>query len=232
MSSIGYRKQGETAPHYNPERDYAYITGSLLVTAIERMELDMRPDLKKWREDHNILPAEISELASALAMAQRDFIKSTDPVNSFDAALQRRDFFSHRMEAREYFFAMIGYVFCGAWFSAVREVSLVGEASPAQTDMTRFSSAVRKFVTAITESNYDPKELDKLQAEPLKMANDVLGARVVKLTESLQETLKKVAQLEDELIAARKSSSGRPSWFSRLLKFFKARSADAKIPDA
>ena len=227
MSSIGYRKQGESAPHYNPERDYAYITSSLLVTAIERMELDMRPDLKKWREDHNILPAEISALAEALAAAQRDFINSGDPVTSFEAALQRYDFFSHRTVAREYFLAMIGYVFCGAWFSAVREVSIVGEPSPAQTDMARFSSAVRKFVVNVTDANYDAEELDKLQSESLKLANDVLAAQVNTLAVKLKDALKTVSKLEGELLDMRRQPAVKRGWFSGFLNLFKPRNADA-----
>lgn len=214
MSAIGYRKQGENTPLYNPERDFAYVTPSLLVTAIEKMELDQSPELAAWREQNEILPAEIAAVSGALANAQRDFVNSADPVNSFDAALKRHGFFDQRFVARQHLFSTIGAVFCAAWFQAVREVSIVAEPSPAQTDMARFASAVRQFVVTTTQPNYDAAELDKLMAANLQLTHDVLIAQLQRMSDALQRASARVAELEAQ--SAAPTTRGWLAWLRGL----------------
>ena len=49
MSVTGFRPQGATGPKYNPERDFAYITGTLLKAAIENLDIKaLTPEQKNW----------------------------------------------------------------------------------------------------------------------------------------------------------------------------------------
>ncbi|NDE17625.1 hypothetical protein EBZ80_22135, partial [bacterium] len=54
MGSIGYRQKGDSGPLYNPERDYAYITPTLMVRAIENLDFAARTDeAADWYVQHN-----------------------------------------------------------------------------------------------------------------------------------------------------------------------------------
>ena len=194
MSDIGYRNKGETGPLYNPERDYAYITPTLLVTAIENMDSQsVGQEEISWRQENNITPAEVVLVAEALADAQRDFINAADPVQSLTQALARHSFYDVRFPVRQLLFAAIGEVMIGAWFKAVREVSVVGEESPASENMARFAASVREFVRRHGGLGYDAEHM----AEHLRLYTDVLQAR-------LNETYKEVQRLNGELALARK----------------------------
>jgi len=194
MSDIGYRRKGETGPLYNPERDYAYITPTLMVTAIENMDSQIISQEEiSWRQENNITPAEVVLVAEALADAQRDFINAADPVQSLVQALSRHGFYDVRFPVRQLLFASIGEVVLGAWFKAVREVSVVGEESPVSENMARFAATVREFVRRHGGLGYNADHM----AEHLKMYTDVLQAR-------LNETYKEVQRLNGELALARK----------------------------
>lgn len=189
MADIGYRRKGENGPMYNPERDYAYITPTLMRVAIERLETSNTIDTK-WREENGITSEEIGVAVTALAHAQRDFINAADPVYSFEQALSRHHFFDCRYIVRQYIFATLGEVFCAAWFAAVREVSLVGEESPAQTDMARFCASVREFVNRTKGTTYDANFL----AEHLRMQQDVLNSRIKQLLGELAKCREELRQ--------------------------------------
>lgn len=194
MADIGYRRKGDSGPLYNPERDYAYITPTLMRQAIERLDANDDADRSRWRAEHNITDAEIVAVAEALAEAQRDFVNAADPVSSFDAALNRHNFFSLRYVVRQYLWAAIGEVFCAAWFTAVREVSVVGQESPAQTDMARFTAAVREFANHNKSSVYDAG----FMAEHLRMTNDVLLSREKDLLAAYKQRGIELAKLQSE----------------------------------
>lgn len=192
MASIGYKKKGDSGPLYNPERDYAYITPTLMRIAIENLDAEsgLIADLKK---QHNITQDEVVKIAEALAEAQKDFVNAADPVSSFSQALRRHGFQNFRPAVQQLLFASVGEVFCAAWFTAVREVSLVGEESPAAEDMARFTAVVREFASNNKRSWYDANHM----AEHLSMLNDVLQARVNELGRqvvALQQELAKKAQ--------------------------------------
>ena len=175
MSSIGYRPKGESGPLYHPDRDYAYITPTLMRLAIERLETGALSDeAKAWQAERNITSAEIMNLADSFARAQRDFVNAADPVSNFDQALNRRDWFDTRYEARQFLFAVIGEVFCAAWFTAVRDVTHVNEVSPAAPGMIDFISTVRAFVDA---SDSGPSAAHAKAAD-LQLRNDVLQSRL------------------------------------------------------
>lgn len=194
MSDIGYRKKGDTGPLYNPERDYAYITPTLMVTAIENMDSQaVSQEETAWRQANNITSVDVVQVAEALADAQRDFINAADPVRSLTQALARHGFYDVRFPVRQLLFAAIGEVIVGAWFKAVREVSVVGEESPVSADMARFAATVREFVRRHGGLGYNAEHM----AEHLKMYTDVLQAR-------LNELYKDVQRLNDELALAQK----------------------------
>lgn len=145
---IGYKPRDGAGPAYNPERDFAYITPTFMRQAIENMSAPPNPEFEAWKIANNIGEAEIVAAATALADAQHDFVDATDPVDSLYTALHRRKYYALPFPVRLLLSAMVGDVMIGAWFKAVREVSHVGEESPAQNEMCRFSAAVREFAAA------------------------------------------------------------------------------------
>jgi hypothetical protein len=86
-------------------------------------------------------------------------------------------------------FAAIGEVCCAAWFLAVREVSVVGEESPTQSNMARFVSTVKEFAARHGAPAYDAD----FAADHLRMRNDVLQARLNVLYKELEIAREKLA---------------------------------------
>lgn len=208
MAGIGYRPHGSDGPLYNPERDYAYVTPTLMRQAIEHME---SPEMGWWREQFSISPQEIVAAVDALAKAQRDFVNGADPVKTFDQALDRHGFYDSRLPVRQLLFASVGEVFCAAWFVGVREVSVVGEESPAQTDMARFAATVREFSVRTGHPLYSADHL----AELLQLRNDVLQTRINLLGEELRNLRDELAQCHNTLRAAQAPSP--KTWWQRLV---------------
>lgn len=211
--TIGYKKKGDNGPLYNPERDYAYITPTLMRIAIERMEHpapEARGDWEKfWVNDNGVTPDEVNNAAVALAKAQRDFVNGADPVASLTDALNRHEWTSVPYAARMLLLASVGEVFLGAWFTAVREVSIVGEESPAQLDMARFTNAVRLFVAGTPPSD----KLDVPERDVLHMENAVLQTRINELGRALRDTHR---QLQAAIAAQYK-----PSRWARIRDWFR-----------
>lgn len=206
MSSIGYRQKGDNGPLYNPERDYAYVTPTLMVRAIENLDPAARTrEACAWYEEHNISQDEIVKIAEALAAAQRDFVNGADPVRTFEQALNRRDFFAFRYPVRLALFAAIGEVFCAAWFKGVREVSVIGEESPAAAGMARFAATVVEFAAR----NGTPTYNANFMAEHLKMANDVLQTRLNVVYKELQDTQAKLNECSTALAEAKQPKPAR-----------------------
>lgn len=193
MSDIGFKPRGADGPLYNPERDYAYITPTLMRQAVENLDDVDNVVIAWWRSKFDVSGEEIVRLVDAVAKAQRDFVNANDPVNSFEQALQRHGFYDFREPVRCLFFYSVGEVFCAAWFKAVREVSVVGEESPAQLDMARFTAAVREFSQRKGRPLYQHDHL----AEVMQMRNDVLQTRINLLGQELQ-TLKETLRKQQE----------------------------------
>jgi hypothetical protein len=206
--SIGFRPKGESGPAYHPDRDYAYITPTLMCAAIDRLETAPSEELKAWKLDHDIQQDEINAAAEALARAQHDFVNAADPVNSFEQALNRRDWFAIRYAVRQLLFASIGEVFCSAWFTAVRDVSRVNEDSPAASGMIDFSARVRQFVGANTAISESERRVNALQ-----MRNDILQSRINTLGQQLKEL--NIA-LTEKTAAATLPPPVTKSWLARL----------------
>lgn len=197
MASIGYRKKGDSGPLYNPERDYAYITPTLMRIAIENLDKAISDNTTD-----GVSQAEVVRVAECLANAQRDFVSSVDPVSSFEQALRRHGFYDFRPCVQRLLFASIGEVFCAAWFTAVREVSHVGEESPASEDMSRFTAVVREFASRNKQPWYNADYM----AEHLRMTNDVLQVRINELGSQLRETQHTLLKLTAEKAAEQKDS--------------------------
>lgn len=209
MANIGYKKKDGAGPLYNPERDYAYITPTLMRIAIEKLDSDIKnPAIGDITAD------EVIRIAECLADAQRDFVNAADPVASFELALRRHGFFDFRPCVQQLLFASIGEVFCAAWFKAVREVSLVGEDSPASEDMARFTATVREFAS----QNQRPWYNADYVAEQLHMRNDVLQARVNELGAQLLTAQKRVNELEREKNEAINCQRQKPQTFLAWLR--------------
>lgn len=208
MSSIGYRQKGQDGALYNPERDFAYITPTLMARAVSNMECayNMDNEVRSWCDAANVSKADMAKIAEALALAQRDFVNSADPVSSFEQALRRRNFFDFPYQLRQYLFASIGESLCAAWFVAVREVSTIGEESPAQNNMARFAAVVNDFV-ARANCN-DPAV--STTAEILRYRNDVLQTRLNVVYNELQAVKEKLAA--QSLTAAEQSTQPKSFW--------------------
>lgn len=199
--AIGYRPKGESGPAYHPDRDYAYVTPTLMAAAIASLESkDLPPDAQEWKTQNTITEEEIAAAATALARAQRDFVNAADPVSSLEQALNRRDFTDVRYPVRQFLFAAIGQTFCAAWFTAVREVSRVNEVSPAAAGMADFAAVVRSFVGVTQTPDAKNREIAQLQFK-----NDVLQSRLQTLYAEYCAIQKTLAEIE-----ARKTDTAPP----------------------
>jgi hypothetical protein len=211
--SIGYKQRGDNGPLYHPERDFAYITPTLMKQAIENMSAPPNPEVEEWKTANEITEAEIIAAAEALADAQHDFVNAADPVDSLHTALHRRKYFTLRLPVRLLLESAIGEVMIGAWFKAVREVTQLGEESPAQNEMCRFSSAVREFAAAQGAPVISPVST----AEVLLAQNSVLRARFNALRDeclSLQKQLRESGQLLQ--IKCQEIEVRKRPWWKRL----------------
>lgn len=204
--SIGYRPKGEAGPLYHPDRDYAYITPTLMCAAIARLETPVSEETKLWRAAQQITDAEIFAAADALARAQRDFINAVDPVTSLDQALNRRDFADLRYPVRQLLFATIGEVFCAAWFEAVREVSKINESSPAAAGIADFIAAVRSLAGSKTDVCASAATVAHVQ-----LRNDVLQSRLNALYKHVQRLEGELAESRDNTL--KPATASRRSWF-------------------
>lgn len=211
--TIGFKQRGDNGPLYHPERDFAYITPTLMKQAIENMSAPPNPEVEEWKKANEITEAEIVAAAEALADAQHDFVNAADPVDSLHMALHRRKYFSLRLPVRLLLEAAVGEVMLGAWFKAVREVTQVGEESPAQNEMCRFSAAVREFAAAQGAPVINPNNT----AETLLAQNAVLRARYIELRDECKTAQKLLTETRAAFRAASQQLEARKRpWWKRL----------------
>ena len=226
MGDIGYRRKGDNTPLYHPERDYAYITPTLMRIAIETLDANEPPERATWRREHGITVGEVAQIAEALAKAQSDFVNAVDPVSNFQDALERHGFFTFSYDTRQYLFAAIGEVFCAAWFKAVRDVSVIGEESPAAADMAKFSASVREFVSKAGLPTRDVQYI----ADYRQMQNRAIQAKMLLQQKELDNTRSEYYRLLAEfnaMKAAKKTQVAKSGFFGFLRSFFgRARNAE------
>lgn len=221
MSNIGYRKKGDNGPLYHPDRDYAYITPELMCGAIDRFVavFEQFPEEYGWCAEQKITKEELARAALVFARAQKDFINAVDPVNSFDEALARYGFKAIRFPVRQFLFATFGFVFCAAWFKAVRDVSIIGEESPAQDGMASFVAAARKFA-----QQHNVPDIPNIDAEILWMQRDVLLQQVA----DLQAENNHLREYAATLTAPPPPST---TWLQRITALFFRKGVHAKVQD-
>ncbi len=213
--SIGYKHRGSDGPLYHPERDFAYITPTLMKQAVENMSAPPNPDIETWKQQNNITEAEIVTAAEALADAQRDFVNAADPVSSLQQALHRYGYFDLRMPVRLLLEAMIGQVMVGAWFKAVREITQVNEESPVQNEMCRFSASVREFAAQAGAPNID----GNVTAEVVLMRDDVMRARMKTAYEELQAAKQAQFTAENKTTRLEIELNSLPNWVKRFARW-------------
>lgn len=208
--SIGFRPKGENGPAYHPDRDYAYLTPTLMCAAIDRIEIAADEELTAWKQEHRITEPELAEAAEALARAQRDFVNAADPVKSLQQALDRRDWHSIRYVVRQTLLASIGEVFCAAWFTAVRDVSMINEEPAAAEGMADFTARVKQFVAGSSGRAI----IADSRAATLQIRNDVLQARINTMAAQL-------ANLNSQLTEQKSSVTVTPAppktWWAKFL---------------
>lgn len=213
--TIGYKQRDTSGPLYHPERDYAYITPTLMKQAIENLEAPIALDAKQWKELNDITQAEIVAAAEALADAQRDFVSGADPVATLEQALNRRDWQLLRYPVRQYVLSTIGEVLLGAWFRAVREVTQVAEESPAQNEMCRFAATVREFAARSGAPVIDANST----AEVLLFRNDVLQTRLNAMHQELRQLRSEKHEAECRAARLEIELSGMPDWARRFARW-------------
>lgn len=226
--TIGYRHKDANGPLYHPERDYAYITPTLLRQAIENMERPAAEEMRAWQEKEQITTDEIVAVTTALAEAQRDFVNGADPVKDLEQALHRRGFYDLRLPVRLSLLSHIGEVVVGAWFLAVREVTAVGEESPAQNEMCRFATAVREFAAR----NGTPALDGNATIDHLRYQQDVLRFRLAATKtrlDAVEKELASIKQQTDTKVAPVVPPTPTVNWLSSILSilplFIKGRAA-------
>jgi hypothetical protein len=217
MGDIGYRRKGDSTPLYNPERDYAHITPTLMRIAIETLDAQEPPERVRWRLDNNISQGMVAKIAESLAMAQSDFVNAADPVKNFEDALERHGFFQFDYATRQYLFSAIGEVVCAAWFMAVREVTFVGQEPAAAVDMARFTAAVRSFVSNAGLPTYDINYVAEYRAMQMK----TLKAQLESATQEIEKYKSECRRIADTLQTVNSQPAVKPSLFSRVLAFFR-----------
>jgi hypothetical protein len=213
--SIGFKSRGADGPLYHPERDFAYITPTLMKQAIENMSAPADPDIEEWVRKNNITDLEFVAAAEALGDAQRDFVNAVDPVTSLHQALSRRNYFSLRTPVRLLLEAAVGRVMIGAWFKAVREVTVVGEESPAQHDMCRFKAAVCEFAARAGVPRLD----GNISAEVVLMRQDVLRAKLQAAYEELHTVRQALVDAENKATRLEIMLDHLPRWAQRFISW-------------
>jgi len=212
--TIGYRHKESAGPLYHPERDYAYITPTLLRQAIENLEHPPSEELRAWQEKEKITAVEIAAVTTALADAQRDFVNGADPVHDLEQALRRRGFYDARLPVRLALLSHIGEVVVGAWFLAVREVTTVGEESPAQNEMCRFAAAARTFAAKHGVPALDGNDI----VDHLRYQQDVLRFRLAATRLRLEAAEKELAAFKKEVPAAPDSKPASINWLDSIIR--------------
>jgi hypothetical protein len=122
---------------------------------------------------------------------------------------------------------MIGEVMLGAWFKAVREVSIKGEESPVQNEMCRFSAAVREFAT----TNGAPKPNPVSTAETVMAQNDVLRGRLEALRDAFQALNQKLHETESKATKLEMELAHTPIWWRRLTGWWRKPGGLTNDPD-
>lgn len=139
------RPRGATTPMYNPERDLAHITPTVMHTALAQLDIDNRlPHVRETIAAAGLTEEQIGEAAMKFAEAQRLYVYSGGAIKSPWDAFEASGFAVLPTVLHDLIFAAIGRVLTGTWFYAVRHVTIIGEETPAQQAVAEMLSVGRE----------------------------------------------------------------------------------------
>lgn len=142
--SLDYRPRGSSGPMYNPERDLAHITPTVMKAAISQLDRGNRlPHVQAIIDQHGITEEQLGEAAAKFAESQNLYVYTKGIAVPQDAFLVT-GFDVLPTVLQDLIFAAIGRVLTGAWFFAVRRVTIVGEEMPAAEALAEMLSVGRE----------------------------------------------------------------------------------------
>lgn len=179
---INFRPQGSNGPPYNPSRDIAYLGPTLMRVAFEGLVLEKLPqDFQEFAAANGITQEQLNEAVGCFAEAQADYVSVTDPVQTPAEALERHGFTGFCEPVQLVMYSMLGQALAGAWFHAVRDVTLYNEDSPANPDISQLLFAAR------TVAGKDPTSAG--------IPPNEFGVKIIEQKQQLQNRDAKVAEL-------------------------------------
>lgn len=124
---MGFRPQGSDGPIYSPQRDLAYITPTILRSAMERLDpTNWTAQQRAYFDAVGLSGEELGTAIDKLAESQRFFVESADVMDYLEA-LRHGGFAFCVPVAQDVVLAAIGQAVVAAWFHAVREVTRLGD---------------------------------------------------------------------------------------------------------
>ncbi len=188
--SLDYRPRGSDGPMYNPERDLAHITPTVMMAAFTALDTENQlPHVRELLEEHRIDQEQLGEAAVKFVEAQRTFVYTSGITNPLDA-LKLSGFADLPSVVQDVVFASIGRILTGAWFYAVRRVTIVGDETPAAEDVARMISCGREVAR---QGGYTD-----IPAVPDEAELEYLRHRVAAMSTKLEQQRERLEVLETE----------------------------------
>jgi len=181
-----FRPRGEQGPMYAPQRDLAHIGPSIIQTAVSAFDEERQtPELKQTLASLQLTTQDICEAVAKFVEAQRLFVYAPQ-VRNINDAFAETGWDAVRPELRVLIYNQLGVVLTGAWFWCVREVTIVGEATPAAQQVAAMLSVGREIGRrgGYTDVPPVPTETEVLL---LQHQNAALTARVAQLLETIEK---------------------------------------------
>lgn len=192
MTVTGMRPRGSNGAPYHPERDIAMIGPTLMVAAMDCLQLNqLSPELRAYADEHGITQELLFEAAGKFAESQANYVSVDDDtrVETAAEAMTNSGFLLLPLPVRLFLFSAVGQMLSGAWFKAVRDVTYMNEDSPAIDQISKLVAVGRSLagIPAIAEL---PPETER-------------AAFLVKMRQQLANRTAKVEELTQELTQVR-----------------------------
>lgn len=187
--SVGYRPPGSgpEAPKYLPDRDLAYITPTVILTAMNRLdETRWVPELRAYMVQSGLTWEKLSDVIKAYGEAQRLYT-TKDAVTDVGQALMQAGFFECSYAYRQLMYASLGEVLTAAYFQAVRDVTNVDQAPSRRWDIAQVISLAQTLHRCAHD--IPPPAPDRLSAqlEDLQMGLQATQVRADKAESDYKE---------------------------------------------
>lgn len=182
---LQYKPRGGDGPMYAPQRDLAHITPTLMQSAISRFDVEnMEPALRAELTKHGISDEILLNAVRAFAESQRMYVYQPGIRGPHDA-FAMTGFDQVPVVLQNIILATIGGVLVGAWFEAVRTVTIVGEETPAAQEVAALTSVGRELVR---RGGYPvvPPHPQEQEVEALRHRAAALHTKVEQLLEQLE----------------------------------------------